>query len=336
MMAFALHVLSILARFAPGQSRPATRTGSRFGQYTLEEKIGEGGMSEVYRARHALLRRPTAIKLLARNVSEPKLRRFEAEVQLTAELRHPNTISIYDYGRAPDGTPYYAMELLDGVTLQDLVERHGAQSPARVIHILLQVCAALREAHGAGLIHRDVKPANVFLCRHRALPDVVKVLDFGLVKQLGNADTDPTNADTIVGTPLYLAPEAITAPETVDARSDLYALGAVGYFLLSGTPVFSGNSTVEVCAHHLYSAPEPLSRCTRRSISADLEQVIMDCLAKDPARRPRNAEELARRLRTCADAGAWSESDAERWWQTKRAAKLCYTRSTCASAAFTS
>jgi len=315
MMAFTLHSLGILARFARGQSRPATtRTGSRFGQYTLEEKIGEGGMSEVYRARHALLRRPTAIKLLARNVSEPEVCRFETEVQLTAELRHPNTISIYDYGRAPDGTPYYAMELLDGVTLQDLVERHGAQSSARVIHLLLQVCAALREAHGAGLIHRDVKPANVFLCRHRALPDVVKVLDFGLVKQLGNADTNLTHADTIVGTPLYLAPEAITAPETVDARSDLYALGAVGYFLLSGTPLFSGN-TVEVCAHHLYSAPQPLSRCTGRSISEDLERVIMDCLAKDPAHRPRNAEELARRLRACAEAGAWRESDAERWWR---------------------
>jgi serine/threonine-protein kinase len=149
----------------------------------------------------------------------------------------------------------------------------------------------------------------------------VKVLDFGLVKQLGNAETNLTNADAIVGTPLYLAPEAITAPETVDARTDLYALGAVGYFLLSGTPVFAGNSMVEVCAHHVYSAPEPLSRGTGGSISADLEQVIMGCLAKDPALRPRSAEELAHRLRACADAGAWSESDAERWWQTTRAAR---------------
>jgi serine/threonine-protein kinase len=318
-MAFALHVLGILARFTPGQSlRATTRSGSRLGQYTLEEKIGEGGMSEVYRARHALLRRPTAIKLLARNVSEPELCRFEAEVQATAELRHPNTISIYDYGRAADGTPYYAMELLDGVTLEDLVLAHGAQPPARVIHLLLQVCAALREAHGVGLIHRDIKPANVFLCRHGAVPDVVKVLDFGLVKQLGSAATNVTSFDTIVGTPLYLPPEAIVAPETVDVRSDLYAVGAVGYFLLSGRPVFPGNSTVEVCAHHLHSAPEPLSVSSGRSIAADLQRVIMDCLAKDPARRPSSAEELALRLRACGDAGRWSESDAERWWQAKR------------------
>src|SRR5260221_5499126 len=184
------------------------REARQLGQYTLEEKIGEGGMGEVYRARHAMLRRPTAIKLLARDVSERELRRFVKEVQLTAQLTHSNTISIYDYGRTPDGTFYYAMELLDGVTLETLVAQHGAQPPARVIHILTQVCAALREAHRAGLIHRDIKPDNVFLCRQGGLSDVVKVLDFGLVKQVAtDASTSRSNVNLIVGTPLYMSPE---------------------------------------------------------------------------------------------------------------------------------
>jgi len=319
MIALALHFLGKLTGFSPRQrsGRPAaTRTGCKLGQYTLEDKIGAGAMGEVYRARHALLRRPTAIKLLAGDVSERDLCRFENEVQLTAALSHPNTISIYDYGRAPDGTPYYAMELLDGVTLQELVERDGPQSPARVIHILLQACAALRDAHRAGLIHRDVKPDNVFLCRQGATADVVKLLDFGLVKYVGAAaQPGVTSTDTIIGTPLYMSPESIRAPESVDARSDLYALGAVGYFLLSGTPVFQGQGAIEVCGHHLHTTPEPPSRRSGRPIAADLERVLMDCLAKDPARRPHSADELARRLRACADADRWTESDAERCWQ---------------------
>jgi eukaryotic-like serine/threonine-protein kinase len=295
--------------------RAPARGPRQLGPYTLEEKIGEGGMGEVYRARHAMLRRPTAIKLLHGDISERKLRRFETEVQLTAGLTHPNTISVYDYGRAADGTFYYAMELLEGATLQQLVERHGPQSPARVVHILLQVCAALREAHQAGLIHRDIKPDNVFLCRQGAEPDRVKVLDFGLVKQIAaDAHLSSANVDTVVGTPLYMSPEAISAPDRVDARADLYALGAVGYFLLTGTAVFSGSSLVEVCGHHLHSEPEPVSRRTSRPIPADLERLLLDCLAKDPAARPQHAEELARRLRECSDSGAWSEHDAERWW----------------------
>ena len=311
MMVLALHFLGMLARFTPRQEsrRPeATRTGCKLGQYTLEEKIGEGGMGQVYRARHALLRRPTAIKVLARDVSERELCRFEAEVQLTAALNHPNTISVYDYGRAPDGTPYYAMELLDGVTLQELVDRDGPQSPARVIHVLLQMCAALGDAHRTGFIHRDVKPDNVFLCRQGALTDVVKVLDFGLVKRIGSKEPGVTNADTLVGTPLYMSPESISAPESVDARSDLYAVGAVGYFLLTGTPVFQGKGVIEVCGHHLHTTPERPSRRSGRSIPADLERVLMDCLEKDPARRPRSAEELVRRLRACADADSCTKS----------------------------
>jgi serine/threonine protein kinase len=246
---------------------------------------GGGGMGEVYRAQHALLRRPTAIKLLAGDVSETQLRRFEREVQLTALLTHPNTISIYDFGRTPDGRFYCAMELLDGMTtLQELVDDYGAQAPGRVVHILLQACAALREAHGAGLIHRDIKPANIMLCKNGGLPDVIKVLDFGLVKQVsGDGDAALSNTNVLVGTPLYMCPEAIAAPDRMDARGDLYALGAVGYFLLTGAPVFSAPTIVEICGLHLHQTPEPIARRSGRSISTELECAVLDCLAKDPA-----------------------------------------------------
>src|SRR5262249_2971319 len=213
------------------------------------------------------------------------------EVQLTAELTHPNTISIYDYGRTSDGTFYYAMELLDGLSLQQLVEEHGAQPPARVIHVLLQACAALREAHESGLIHRDIKPENTFLRRRGGLPDVGKVLHFGLVKQTAtDVSTSHSTANTIVGTPLYMSPEGIATPDKVNAHSDLYALGAVAYFLLTGAPVFSGQSIVEICSHHLHTPPTPPSQRTDRPIPADLESIVMDCLAKDPRMRPDSAQ----------------------------------------------
>jgi hypothetical protein len=288
----------------------------QLGQYTLEHKIGAGGMGEVYRARHALLRRPTAIKLLAGDVSPDQVRRFEQEVQLTASLNHPNTISIYDFGRTPDGTFYYVMELLDGLTLQAVVERGGPQPPARVIHILRQVCAALREAHGAGLIHRDIKPANIFLGRLGGVPDTVKVLDFGLVKQIhGPNAVDLSNVNAIVGTPLYLSPEAITAADQQDARSDLYALGAVAYFLLTGTPPFAARTIVEICSLHLHSEPDPVSRRATQPVPDDLARIVHACLAKTPSERPADAAALAARLSACADAGAWTEADAEAWWR---------------------
>jgi hypothetical protein len=230
----------------------------KLGQYSLETKIGAGGMGEVYRARHAMLRRPTAVKLLSGDGSEAQLRRFEKEVQLTARLTHPNTISIYDYGRTPDGIFYYAMELLDGLTLEELVERHGPQPPGRVIHLLRQVCGALREAHRAGLIHRDIKPANIFLTRRGEIPDFVKVLDFGLVRELKSDQTlTRSNIDTVVGTPLFLAPEAIATPDRVDARADLYGLGCVAYFLVTGAVPFAGKNLIELCAHHLHTPPAP-------------------------------------------------------------------------------
>jgi len=271
-------------------------------------------MGEIYRARHAMLRRPTAIKVMTGDGSEAALRRFEKEVQLTARLTHPNTISIYDYGRTPDGRFYYAMELLDGMTIEELVASSGPQPPARVIHILLQVCGALREAHGVGLIHRDIKPANVYLCARGGARDVVKVLDFGLVREFrSDGSVTGSNLDILVGTPLYLSPEAILTPAQLDSRADLYALGALAYVLLTGAPPFAGRTLVELCGHHLHSVPE---RPSLRGVAVpeDLEQAVLACLAKDPAARPQTAQELAERLRACRDVLGWGEADAERWW----------------------
>jgi eukaryotic-like serine/threonine-protein kinase len=281
--------------------------GRQLGPYRLDEKIGEGGMGVVYKASHEFLERPAAIKLLpADRAGERDRRRFEREVQLTSRLTHPNTISIYDYGRTPEGTFYYAMEYLDGLDLQTLVEREGPQEPARVAHLLAQLTAALDEAHRVGLIHRDVKPANVMLCERGGVKDVVKVLDFGLIKSLdcrGNgADTE---IDRIVGTPLYLSPEALTAPETVDARSDLYAVGALGYFLLTGVPPFSGRNVLEVCGHQLHSAPVPPSQRLGRALPRELEQLLLRCLAKAPQDRPQSAAQLHRAFSRMA--AEWSE-----------------------------
>jgi serine/threonine-protein kinase len=292
------------------------REARQLGQYALEEKIGEGGMGEVYRAHHAMLRRPTAVKLLSGDGSEAQLRRFEKEVQLTARLTHPNTISIYDYGRTPDGVFYYAMELLDGLSLEELVERHGPLPVGRMIHIVRQVSAALKEAHRIGLIHRDIKPANIHLCRRGDVPDFVKVLDFGLVREVkGGGDATRSNVDAVVGTPLFMSPEAILTPDRIDARADIYGLGCVAYYLVTGAPPFAGQSIVEVCAHHLHSTPPPPSQ--KRPVPADVERVILSCLAKDRADRPESAEALSRLLDGCRDAGTWTEADAEAWWAGK-------------------
>lgn len=282
---------------------PVMARPRRVGPYVLGDRLGAGGMGEVYRARHPESTRPCAIKLLPRDAPERDRVRLETEAQITARLRHPNTVSVYDYGRAPDGTSYYVMELLDGVTLQRLVEQHGAQTPARVIPILLQLCAALTEAHGRGLVHRDIKPENVLLCGDGGEVETVKLLDFGLVKQIRDGAEPGPSASAVVGTPLYMSPEAIRAPETVSARSDLYGLGAVAYFLLTGAPVFDGESIVEVCSHHLHSEPRRLSLVSGHGVSRQLESVVLECLAKDPARRPVSAAELAERLTRCPEAG---------------------------------
>jgi hypothetical protein len=291
----------------------------KLGQYTLDEKIGEGGMGMVYRAHHALLRRPTAVKLLPlEKAGAENLARFEREVQLTAGLTHPNTVSIFDYGRTVDGVFYYAMEYLDGLNLDQLIKADGPQPPARVVRILEQVSGALAEAHGIGLVHRDIKPGNIILCERGGEPDVAKVVDFGLVKRFIHNDTDATmastTAQTLLGTPLYMAPESITGSGDIDARSDLYALGAVGYLLLTGTPVFQAASVVEVLAHHLHTAPEPPSQRLGRSLPVELEQVVLQCLAKSPDDRPSSAKTLRGRLAIMKTGDSWTEDDAARWW----------------------
>jgi len=287
----------------------------QLGQYTLEKKLGEGGMGVVYEARHAMMRRPTAVKLLLPDRAGPDaLARFEREVQLTAQLTHPNTITIFDYGRTPDGVFYYAMELLNGATLEEVVHATGPLPAPRVVHILRTVAGALAEAHELGLIHRDIKPANVFLCKRGGEHDVAKVLDFGLVKPLRSTDPGLTQAGVLTGTPLYMAPEAITTPEQIDARSDLYSLGAVGYFLLTGTHVFEGRSAMEVCSQHLQTPPQKPSARLGVPVPEDLEGLLLECLEKPPAHRPQTAKALKARLERCACAADWNEDRARQWW----------------------
>ena len=241
----AIFVFTIRVAQLQRKAQAATIEAKQLGQYKLEQKLGEGAMGVVYRGRHAMLARPTAIKLLdADKVTDTSIARFEREVQITSNLNHPNTIAIYDFGRTPEGVFYYAMEFLDGLDLQELVDRYGPQPPSRVIYILRQICGSLYEAHSLGLVHRDIKPANVMLNRRGGEGDVVKVLDFGLVKaREGEHADDPTN-HSMAGTPLYMSPEAIQTPGSVDACSDLYAVGALGYFLLTGHPVFRSRPVV--------------------------------------------------------------------------------------------
>jgi eukaryotic-like serine/threonine-protein kinase len=309
---------SVLASRIVYGLRERVRAATELGQYTLEHKIGEGGMGTVYRARHALLRRPTAIKLLSnQRHDEAKIRRFEREVQLTASLTHPNTIAIYDFGRTPDGVFYYAMELIDGITLEDLIQHAGPQPAARIVHVLIQVCSALVEAHQVGLVHRDIKPANIMLCVRGSVPDHVKVLDFGLVKEINSQDPGTTGQDTVLGTPHFLAPEAISDPGTVSARTDLYALGGVAYELLTGRHVFEGRTVVEVCSKHLLAEPVPPSLDSRLTVPPSLERIILSCLAKAPEARPVSALVLREELLAVDLTRAWSQADAQRWWDTQ-------------------
>jgi hypothetical protein len=313
--AVAIFVFMIVVARQQLAVRKAVLEARRLGQYTLEEKIGSGGMGSVYRARHAMLRRPTAVKLLEpEKVSDLAVARFEREVQLTSQLNHPNTVAIYDYGRTPEGIFYYAMEYLDGINLEDLVSRTGALPEGRVVSILRQVCGSLAEAHGLGLVHRDIKPANIVLNHRGGMADLVKVLDFGLAKSVGaEAQARLTAENTLAGTPLYLAPEAVERPDAVDARADLYAVGAVGYFLLTGTPVFRGNTIMEICMQHVRAAPEPPSRRLGRAVSAPLEALILRCLAKAPGNRPPGAGAVLEELARC-EVGGWGPAEAEAWW----------------------
>lgn len=296
----------------------------QLGQYKLIEKIGEGGMGIVYKAHHSLLRRETALKLLPPEKADAaSLERFEREVQLTCRLTHPNTIQVYDYGHTPDGIFYYAMEYLDGLNLHELVQRYGAQPEARVAHILKHICESLAEAHALGLIHRDVKPANIFLTDRGGVPDSVKVLDFGLVKHIASGPDgvqliETAGEDGIVGTPNFIAPEAIRDQNQCDARSDLYSVGVLGYFLLTGREIFDGATVAELCRKHLDEIPVRPSQRLGKPLDPEFESILMRCLEKDPALRPATATELAQQLAACQLTQHWTAAQRSAWWTTHR------------------
>jgi serine/threonine-protein kinase len=287
------------------------------GSYRLVAPLGHGGMGEVWRAEHRMLARDAAIKLVrGREGGIPRdlVARFEREAKATAGLRSPHTVQLYDFGRSDDGAFYYVMELLDGYTLDRLVERHGALPPGRVVSVLRQACRSLAEAHGAGLVHRDIKPGNIFLCRYGGEADFVKVVDFGLVKDVSSGGgPNLTQTGLIAGTPAYMPPEMALGKE-VDGRSDLYALGCVGYYLLTGKTVFDRKTALETLHDHTSTPPVPPSQRVATPIPADLEAVLLDCLAKEPADRPESARVLEARLAQTSPAGRWSAADAERWW----------------------
>ena len=290
--------------------------GRQFGSYVLEEEITESTCGAIFRGRHIMMRRPAAIKILrADRMDRGTIEQFEKEVQLTSQLCHPNTISIFDYGHTPDGHFYYAMELMNGFTLADLIEHEGTLPDGRVASILNQICGSLAEAHARGLVHRDIKPQNIMLSDSVSFADRVTVLDFGLVMDRQDLSEKKTG---IVGTPLFISPEAARGQQTIDARSDLYSVGAVAYFLLTGLPVFEGNCVLDVLMHHANTAPIPVSDRTTNPLAPEFEETILRCLCKDPADRPPSAAELAEQLSRCRLYQAWTARDAEQWWKNYR------------------
>ena len=311
----ALSVGSLVFAFRlRGQVQNVLDKAKKLGQYELERLVGRGGMGEVYLANHALLRRPTAIKLL-QGLSAQDLRaqqRFQSEVRMACQLNHPNTIEIYDYGRTPAGIFYYAMEYLDGFSIDALVATSGPVCARRVVHVLVQACGSLAEAHGKGVLHRDIKPANVMLTRRGGVYDAVKVLDFGLARDLDSDVTEDT--DAIEGTPLYIAPEAILSAASYTAQSDIYSLGSLAYFMLCGETIFPAGEMRETLARQLEEPiPFPSERLGKPLPEA-LEYLVMACLATDPAQRPASVERLASMLEAC-NIPPWTQEDARIWWQ---------------------
>ena len=312
----AIFVFTLIVAKMRREAQKAAIENQKLGQYTLEQKIGSGAMGVVYKGFHAILRRPTAIKLLNLDkINDSTIERFEREVQITSQLNNPHTISIYDYGRTEEGVFYYAMEYLDGIDLQELVDNYGPISEGRTIRILLQMCSSLHEAHMQGLVHRDIKPANIMLNRRGGEPDVVKVLDFGLVKAIDQQkQSGATLANSLTGTPLYMSPEAIQTPDSVDNRSDLYAVGAVGYYLLTGKPVFDAENLVELCQMHVSKSPMPPSERIDKDISEEVENTILACLHKSRAKRPQTARDIIQMLLRSKHASDWSIEEADLWW----------------------
>jgi serine/threonine-protein kinase len=289
----------------------------QLGNYRLSRLIGAGGMGEVYLAEHQLMKRPVAIKLIrpGKAADPHALARFEREVRATAKLSHWNTIEIFDYGRTDDGTFYYVMEYLPGMSLAELVEKHGPLPPARAIHLLVQTCDALAEAHAGGLIHRDLKPGNIFAAYRGGFHDVAKLLDFGLAKPISTemSGVQLTQEGSITGSPLFMSPEQALGDSEPDARSDIYSLGAVAYYVLTGSPPFDGDKPMRVILAHAHEQVVPPSRL-RPAIPSDLEAVVVRCLSKNPHDRYAGAAALRRALLDCVAAGGWTHEDAARWW----------------------
>jgi serine/threonine protein kinase len=317
----ALFGFTVLVERLQASARKSALAARKLGQYVLEQEIGHGANGTIYRARHSLLRRPVAIKLLSPDMTnEANAARFEHEVQMTSQLTHPNTVAIYDYGRTPEGLFYFAMEYLGGIDLDQLVRQFGPQPEGRVIYLLRQVCGSLSEAHRIGLIHRDVKPANIILTRRGGVCDLVKVLDFGLVKAVNVGPAAGMQANAVVGTPHFMSPGAIEKPESIDARSDLYSLGAVGYWLLTGKTLFDDQTVEALLVCQVKAQPLPPAERLGKPVSADLADLLMRCLAKSPEQRPPSAEALEQALAACASAGTWTSVDAEHWWRANMAA----------------
>jgi serine/threonine-protein kinase len=302
------------------------RRAQELGSYRLETLLGRGGMGEVWRASHRMLARPAAIKLIRPDAlgDDPHVAaaRFEREAQAIASLESPHTVELYDFGTTEDGTLYYVMELLDGVDLEDLVRRFGPLPAERAVHVLRQACASLGEAHARGVVHRDVKPANIYLCRRALEHDVVKILDFGLAKRLASG-TGPeaarlTRAELVAGTPAYLAPEVALGEGVVDGRADLYALGCVAFWLLTGRLVFDMRTPPALMIAHVRETPSPPSAHAEQPVPDALDRVVLDCLAKNPAARPQTAGALADRLGAVPLPEAWTPARAARWWETYR------------------
>jgi serine/threonine-protein kinase len=323
-VAFAIVLLLLFAVWFSGFLSPGTLAGlmrrnglRQLGPYKLLRQIGEGAISNVYLAQHRMLKRPAAVKVLKQQAtSDEWTARFQREVQLSSTLHHPNTISIYDYGTGSGGEFWYAMEYLEGLSLADLVERYGPVPPPRTAHILRQTCASLWEAHSCGLVHRDIKPQNIMLCDMRGERDFVKVLDFGLVKQIGGEDTrDLTSHMRILGTPLYMSPERIRNPADADARADIYALGAVGFFLLTGKRLFETETEHDLTYHVLHETPRLASECSSYAVPAELDALIGRCLEKDPAARPQTIASVASALDSVLVHMPWTRSQIDTWWQ---------------------
>lgn len=311
------YLAAVYGTYMIGSLRREAFEARQLGQYRLCRPIGSGGMGDVYLAEHQMMKRPVAIKLIrpSKSTDPQALARFEREVRATAKLSHWNTIEIFDYGRADDGTFYYVMEYLPGLSLADLVSKYGPLSPARAIHLLMQTCDALAEAHGRGLVHRDIKPGNVFAAQRGGYYDVAKLLDFGLAKPVSTSveTLHLTQEGSITGSPLYMSPEQATGDE-LDARSDIYSLGAVAYYLLTGAPPFESDKPIKVILAHTHEPVVPPSQL-RSDIPADVEAVVLRCLAKNPADRYQNVVALRRAMADCSAAGTWGHDEAAHWWR---------------------